>query len=93
MIFEIPKQFIRGHNANINIHKGFPRPVRLPAEGCRPHAAGCKLQATGYRRGASGPLRVSGYKPGATGGRLQATGCKLQAASIMCGVGAKIVSV
>ena len=82
------KQFIRGHNANINIHKRFPRPG-----GYKLQAAGCKLQATGYRRGASGPLGASGYKPGATGGRLQATSCKLQATSIMCGVGARIISV
>ena len=59
----------------------------LQATGCRPQAASCKLQATVYRRGPTGPLGVSGYKPGATGSRLQAAGCKLQATSIMFGVG------
>ena len=39
--FLIPKQFIRGHNVNINIHKRFP------------WAAGYKLQAAGHRRQAA----------------------------------------
>ena len=56
--FLIPKQFIRGHDVNVNIHKRFPQ-----AAGCRSQAAGCKLKATGSRRGATGPLGASGYKP------------------------------
>ena len=80
--FRILTKFIRAHNVNINVHKKFPRPASYKLQ-----AAGCKLQATVYRRGATGPLGVSGYKPGATGSRLQATGCKLQATSIMFGVG------
>ena len=67
----------------------------LQATSCRLRATGGRLQATGnsLQARATGPLGVSGYKPGATGGRLQATGCKLQATSIMCGVGARIISV
>ena len=89
----IPKQFIRGHHVNINIHKRFPWDAgyKLQAAGHRRQAASYRQQAN--RRGATGPLRVAGYKPGDTGSRLQATGCKLQATSIMCGVDPKIISV
>ena len=48
-IFEIPKEFIRGHNVNINIHKRFPRPAgyKLQAAGHRRQAASYRQQATG----------------------------------------------
>ena len=59
----IPKQFIRGHDVNINIHKRFPWAAgyKLQATGGRLQARGNRLQARSNRA-----ARSSGYKPGAT---------------------------
>ena len=78
MIFEIPKQFIRGHNANINIHKRFPRPggYKLQAAGGRLQATGNRLQARGIRAARIFRLQARGHRRQATSYRLQATGYK-----------------
>ena len=77
-IFEIPKQFIRGHNANIDIHKRFPRPAgyKLQATGGRLQATGNSPQARSNRAAGSFRLQARGHKQQATSCRLQATGCK-----------------
>ena len=72
------KQFIRGHNVNINIHKRFPRPAsyKLQATGGRLQATGNRLQARGNRAARSFGLQARGHRQQATSYRLQATGYK-----------------
>ena len=76
--FRIPKQFIRGHNVNINIHKKFPRPAsyKLQATGGRLQATGNSLQARSNKAARSFRLQARGHRRQATSYRLQATGYK-----------------
>jgi hypothetical protein len=80
--FEIPKQFIRGHTANINIiyTKGFhvlqATSCRLQATGGRLQATGNSLQARSNRAARSFRLQARGHRRQATSYRLQATGYK-----------------
>ena len=81
----IPKQFIRGHHVNINIHKRFPR-----AAGYKLQATGQRRQAASYRQQAAGEeqQQARGYKQQATSYRLS---YRLQASCF--GVDPKIISV
>ena len=83
--FLIPKQFIRGRNVNINIHKRFPR-----AAGYKLQATGQRRQAASYRQQAAGEeqQQARGYKQQATSYRLS---YRLQASCF--GVDPKIISV
>ena len=84
-IYEIPKQVIRGHNGNIDIHKRFPCPA-----GYELQAAGHRRQAASYRQQAAGEeqQQARGYKQQATSYRLS---YRLQASCF--GVDPKIISV
>ena len=60
----IPKQFIRGHDVNINIHKRFPWAAgyKLQATGGRLQARGNRLQARSNRAARSFRLQARGYE-------------------------------
>ena len=81
----IPKQVVRGHDVNINIHKRFPRAAghKLQAIGQRPQAASYRQQAASEEQ-----QQARGYKQQATSYRLS---YRLQASRF--GVDPKIISV